>query len=72
MFYAGYALRLKKELSIDCALGEVPADAGKTVELDSIFCEVRYKDFDPIVLDPEYEGTTIIRDAGCHLSFDTV
>jgi len=33
MFYARYALRLKKQLSIYCALGEVPAEAGKTIKI---------------------------------------
>jgi hypothetical protein len=40
MFYARYALRLKKELSIYCALVEVPAEAEK-IELYNTF--VRYE-----------------------------
>jgi hypothetical protein len=33
MFCAKYELKLKKQLSIYCALGEVSAEAGKKIQL---------------------------------------
>ena len=40
----------------------------KQLNFDSIFCEVQAKNLNTRLLDPEYEGITIIRDTACHLS----